>query len=50
VASKKCLEQIGILEKNISKNLISFGQSQIPELWDYADEVDTMKFLLNMNE
>ncbi len=50
VANKKCLEKIGILEKNISKNLISFGQSQIPELWDYADEVDTMKFLLNMNE
>jgi hypothetical protein len=25
-----------------------FGQAQSPELWDYADEVDTMKFLENL--
>lgn len=23
-----------------------FGQTQLPELWDYADDVDTVKFLL----
>ena len=27
---------------------VSFGQSQSPELWDYADGVDTMKFLLTL--
>ncbi len=26
---------------------VSFGESQKPELWDYADGVDTMKFLLS---
>lgn len=28
------------------KNCIPFGQAQKPNLWDYADGVDTMKFLL----
>ena len=27
---------------------IPFGQAQSPELWDYADGVDTMEFLLNL--
>jgi len=27
------------------KNSIPFGQTQFPEVWDYADNVDTMKFL-----
>jgi hypothetical protein len=26
--------------------VIPFGQAQEPELWDYADGVDTMQFLL----
>lgn len=26
---------------------VSFGQAQTPQLWDYADQVDTMEFLLN---
>jgi len=29
----------------VSKNDIPFGKSQKPELWDYADGVDTMEFL-----
>lgn len=29
----------------ISSNTIPFGQSQKPELWDYADGVDTLAFL-----
>ena len=33
--------------KNI-KNAIPFGQAQQPELWDYADNLDTMEFLLNL--
>lgn len=28
------------------ENRIAFGQTQNPQLWDYADGVDTMKFLL----
>lgn len=30
------------------KNAIPFGKAQQPELWDYADNVDTVKFLLNL--
>lgn len=28
---------------------ITFGMAQEPELWDYADNIDTMKFLLSLN-
>lgn len=30
-------------------NSISLGQSQQPELWDYADGIDTLKFLLDLD-
>jgi hypothetical protein len=30
------------------ENAIPFGNSQVPMLWDYADKVDTMKFLLGL--
>ena len=30
-----------------ASSLVPFGQSQHPELWDYADGVDTMKFLID---
>ena len=29
-------------------NSIPFGQTQMPQLWDYADGVDTMRFLLQV--
>ncbi|MCC6690650.1 MAG: acyl-CoA reductase [Bacteroidia bacterium] len=29
-------------------NTLTFGQTQSPELWDYADGVDTMEFLINL--
>lgn len=29
--------------------LVDFGQGQSPELWDYADNVDTLKFLISLN-
>jgi len=35
-------------DKNI-KNSIDFGKTQFPELWDYADGIDTIQFLLNLN-
>jgi hypothetical protein len=31
-------------------NTVGFGQTQCPEPWDYADGVDTMKFLLGLQE
>jgi hypothetical protein len=30
------------------KDSVRPGRSQMPELWDYADGIDTMKFLLNL--
>jgi hypothetical protein len=34
-----------IVGKNIFEEQISFGKTQQPELWDYADNVDTLDFL-----
>ena len=34
----------------IGKDFIPFGKAQHPHLWDYADGVDTMKFLLTLIE
>lgn len=30
------------------KDSIPFGKAQLPEVWDYADQVDTMKFLASI--
>ncbi|RED26491.1 acyl-CoA reductase LuxC [Flavobacterium cutihirudinis] len=35
-----------IVSNNLIKNSITFGQTQKPQLWDYADNVDTITFLL----
>lgn len=44
---------IDLLKANIQcvvgKGNIPFGKSQIPDLWDYADGVDTLDFLLKKN-
>ena len=37
-----------IVSKNSVPNSISFGQTQKPNLWDYADNVDTLEFLLTL--
>jgi hypothetical protein len=34
-----------VVSKNLIKNSISFGKTQHPKLCDYADNVDTLKFL-----
>lgn len=34
--------------KRYDGNCIAFGQAQYPQLWDYADNTDTMQFLLNI--
>lgn len=39
----QCIVSDGILE-----NSIPFGKTQQPELWDYADNVDTINFLQNL--
>lgn len=37
-----------IVSKNLIKNSIAFGKTQQPELWDYADNVDTIDFLIQI--
>lgn len=37
-----------VVKKNPEENEVAFGKTQHPDLWDYADGVDTMKFLLNI--
>jgi hypothetical protein len=38
-----------IIGQNIALNTIDFGDSQDPGLWDYADNVDTIEFLISLN-
>ncbi len=35
---------------NPSENNVSFGESQFPKVWDYADQVDTLVFLSRLKE
>lgn len=37
-----------IVNKGIKSNYIDFGATQQPELWDYADTVDTIEFLTKL--
>lgn len=37
-----------IVSNNIIENSVAFGHTQKPNLWDYADNVDTMAFLLSI--
>lgn len=39
-----------IVSKIGVENEIEFGQTQHPQLWDYADDVDTLEFLLKLPE
>ena len=42
-------ENIQCVVSNIGiKNEIMFGKTQSPKLWDYADNIDTINFLLNL--
>jgi hypothetical protein len=47
VLDKEMLQCIVSKNPNIS-NAIPFGSTQSPDLWDYADGVDTMKFLVSL--
>ena len=37
-----------VVSNHLIPNSIPFGTTQKPELWDYADDVDTLAFLLNI--
>lgn len=37
-----------IVSNTLIENSIDFGQTQKPNLWDYADNVDTIEFLMNI--
>lgn len=40
--------QCVVAHQNLVDGCIPFGKAQQPELWDYADGIDTMEFLLNL--
>ncbi len=40
--------QCTVTHLKLSEETIPFGKTQVPQLWDYADGVDTMEFLLNL--
>ncbi len=40
--------QCVVSKPGLISNSVDFGKAQSPELWDYADNVDTMKFLLEL--
>ena len=37
-----------VVAKGLLPDEITFGNTQIPQLWEYADNVDTLKFLSNL--
>lgn len=37
-----------VVSSGIIKNSVKFGQTQHPQLWDYADNVDTIEFLIGL--
>ena len=43
-------DKIQCIVSNISSidNIIAYGKSQYPELWDYADGIDTIEFLVKL--
>jgi hypothetical protein len=46
-ALKEQLEQLKeSIQCTVSKKDVAFGTSQMPQLWDYADDIDTIEFIL----
>jgi hypothetical protein len=46
VAESECIQCI--VSNKVFDNEVAFGESQNPQLWDYADDVDTLSFLLKI--
>jgi len=44
----KLLENDENVQCIVAKNFVPFGKSQEPGLFDYADGIDTMQFLLSL--
>lgn len=42
--------QCVISNDHLITSALRFGESQFPQLWDYADNVDTLNFLLNLKD
>ena len=40
--------QCVVAEECLIKDAVSFGESQKPKLWNYADNIDTINFLINL--
>ncbi len=45
---EKLVKQEEEIQVIAGENYVPFGKTQMPELWDYADKVDTMEFLLKL--
>lgn len=45
----KISDKIQCIVGNTSADHVPFGQAQSPDLWDYADRVDTMEFLQSLD-
>jgi hypothetical protein len=41
-------EKIQCIVGTISPATVAFGKAQLPEVWDYADNVDTLEFLMRL--
>lgn len=37
-----------VVSNDLIENSVPFGQTQLPKLWDYADNIDTIDFLINL--
>ncbi|MFN3998394.1 acyl-CoA reductase [Algoriphagus sp.] len=49
LSSQKEKIQCVVADERLISGSIPFGEAQYPEPWDYADNVDTLKFLLKLN-
>jgi hypothetical protein len=37
-----------IVSNDLIENSVPFGQTQKPKLWDFADNIDTINFLITL--
>ena len=50
IAQNRSQIQCIVSHSQIFPEAIPFGQAQYPRLWDYADDIDTLRFLLSLNK
>jgi len=44
----QCVVSDALITNQHGRKIIPFGHSQTPQLWDYADDIDTMEFLIKI--